>query len=186
MAARDWNVHLPPTIWQWGLTKTMLIYFSLCDPISCVGLSSSYSRCFHHLWDSSTLKYTDIQYTDIRISVLPVGALSQYNSQSMARREVFQMPTEVSTRTNVSHTMINDPYFSGTSDASALLETPIKHVHSLMPPALSSQTGWWWPRSTQRPAAWWRVKSPRRWFRGASWEEPLSQRRCFMNLKLSF
>uniref|UniRef100_A0A3B5AB67 Integrin beta n=1 Tax=Stegastes partitus TaxID=144197 RepID=A0A3B5AB67_9TELE len=40
------------------------------------------------------------------------GALSQYNSQSMTRREVFQMPTEVSTRTNVSHTMINDPYFS--------------------------------------------------------------------------
>ncbi|GLD57741.1 integrin beta-4 [Lates japonicus] len=42
------------------------------------------------------------------------GALSQYNSQSMTRREVFHMPTEVSTRTNVSHTMLNDPYFSGT------------------------------------------------------------------------
>ncbi|XP_019119048.2 integrin beta-4 isoform X2 [Larimichthys crocea] len=40
------------------------------------------------------------------------SALSQYNSQSMTRREVFQMPTEVSTRTNVSHTMLNDPYFS--------------------------------------------------------------------------
>ncbi|GAA6226006.1 integrin beta-4 [Lates japonicus] len=40
------------------------------------------------------------------------GALSQYNSQSMTRREVFHMPTEVSTRTNVSHTMLNDPYFS--------------------------------------------------------------------------
>ncbi|XP_039991234.1 integrin beta-4 isoform X2 [Xiphias gladius] len=40
------------------------------------------------------------------------SALSQYNSQSMARREVFHMPTEVSTRTNVSHTMLNDPYFS--------------------------------------------------------------------------
>nr|XP_046233840.1 integrin beta-4 isoform X3 [Scatophagus argus] len=41
----------------------------------------------------------------------PAGALSQYNSQSM-RREVFHMPTEVSTRTNVSHTMLNDPFFS--------------------------------------------------------------------------
>uniref|UniRef100_A0A671XAZ9 Integrin beta n=1 Tax=Sparus aurata TaxID=8175 RepID=A0A671XAZ9_SPAAU len=40
------------------------------------------------------------------------SALSQYNSQSLVRREVFQMPTEVSTRTNVSHTMLNDPYFS--------------------------------------------------------------------------
>ncbi|XP_072311845.1 integrin beta-4 [Eucyclogobius newberryi] len=40
------------------------------------------------------------------------GALSQYNSQSMTKREMFQLPTEVSTRTNVSHTMINEPYFS--------------------------------------------------------------------------
>ncbi|XP_069012277.1 integrin beta-4 isoform X1 [Embiotoca jacksoni] len=40
------------------------------------------------------------------------SALSQYNSQSMTRREVFQMPTEVSTRTNVSHTMVNEPFFS--------------------------------------------------------------------------
>ncbi|XP_070707690.1 integrin beta-4 [Pempheris klunzingeri] len=40
------------------------------------------------------------------------SALSQYNSQSMTRREVFHMPTEVSTRTNVSHTMLDDPYFS--------------------------------------------------------------------------
>uniref|UniRef100_A0A3P9Q285 Integrin, beta 4 n=1 Tax=Poecilia reticulata TaxID=8081 RepID=A0A3P9Q285_POERE len=40
------------------------------------------------------------------------GALSQYNSQSVTRREVFQMPPEMTTRTNVSHTMINDPYFS--------------------------------------------------------------------------
>uniref|UniRef100_A0AAQ6A241 Integrin beta n=1 Tax=Amphiprion ocellaris TaxID=80972 RepID=A0AAQ6A241_AMPOC len=40
------------------------------------------------------------------------SALSQYNTQSMTRREVFQMPTEVSTLTNVSHSMINDPYFS--------------------------------------------------------------------------
>ncbi|KAI3365414.1 hypothetical protein L3Q82_010504, partial [Scortum barcoo] len=40
------------------------------------------------------------------------GAMSQYNSQSMSMREVFHMPTEVNTRTNISHTMINDPYFS--------------------------------------------------------------------------
>ncbi|XP_077958908.1 integrin beta-4 isoform X5 [Gasterosteus aculeatus] len=39
------------------------------------------------------------------------SSLSQYNSQSMSSREVFQMPTEVSTRMNVSHTMM-DPYFS--------------------------------------------------------------------------
>ncbi|XP_056152802.1 integrin beta-4 isoform X2 [Lampris incognitus] len=40
------------------------------------------------------------------------GALSQYNSQSMTRRDVFHLPTEVTTRTNVSNTMFNDPYFS--------------------------------------------------------------------------
>lgn len=45
---------------------------------------------------------------------LSLGALSQYNNQSMVRREVFHMPTEVNTRTNVSHTVVNDPFFSGT------------------------------------------------------------------------
>ncbi|XP_042363419.1 integrin beta-4 isoform X2 [Plectropomus leopardus] len=40
------------------------------------------------------------------------GALAGYNSQSMTRSDVFHMPTEVSTRTNVSHTMLNDPYFT--------------------------------------------------------------------------
>ncbi|XP_029384113.1 integrin beta-4 isoform X2 [Echeneis naucrates] len=40
------------------------------------------------------------------------GALSQFNSQSMTKREVFHLPPEVSTRTNISHTMLNDPYFS--------------------------------------------------------------------------
>uniref|UniRef100_A0A674NUV0 Integrin beta n=1 Tax=Takifugu rubripes TaxID=31033 RepID=A0A674NUV0_TAKRU len=30
-------------------------------------------------------------------------------------RDVFHMPTEVSTRTNVSHTVVNDPFFSGTN-----------------------------------------------------------------------
>ncbi|XP_028988991.1 integrin beta-4 isoform X2 [Betta splendens] len=40
------------------------------------------------------------------------SALSQYNNQSLTRREVFHMPSEVTTRTNVSHTMLNDPYFS--------------------------------------------------------------------------
>ncbi|XP_053197981.1 integrin beta-4 [Scomber japonicus] len=40
------------------------------------------------------------------------SALSQYNNQSLTRREVFQLPTEVNTRTTVSNTMLNDPYFS--------------------------------------------------------------------------
>ncbi|XP_076027925.1 integrin beta-4 isoform X2 [Genypterus blacodes] len=40
------------------------------------------------------------------------GALSQYKSQSTTRREVFQLPAEVSTRTNVSHTMFDEPFFS--------------------------------------------------------------------------
>uniref|UniRef100_H3C5U0 Integrin beta n=1 Tax=Tetraodon nigroviridis TaxID=99883 RepID=H3C5U0_TETNG len=40
------------------------------------------------------------------------SALSQYNSQSMGRRDVFHMPTEVNTRTNVSHTVVNDPFHS--------------------------------------------------------------------------
>ncbi|KAM8836371.1 integrin beta-4 isoform 2-T2 [Spinachia spinachia] len=39
------------------------------------------------------------------------SASSQYSSQSMSSREIFQMPTEVSTRTNISHTMM-DPFFS--------------------------------------------------------------------------
>uniref|UniRef100_A0A674EUF1 Integrin beta n=1 Tax=Salmo trutta TaxID=8032 RepID=A0A674EUF1_SALTR len=33
--------------------------------------------------------------------------------QSLTKRGVFQLPTEVSTHSNVTHTMINDPYFSG-------------------------------------------------------------------------
>lgn len=49
---------------------------------------------------------------------VPVGALSQYNNQSTTRREVFHLPTEVSTRTDVSHTMLNDPYFSGITPSS--------------------------------------------------------------------
>ncbi|XP_061823187.1 integrin beta-4 isoform X2 [Nerophis lumbriciformis] len=40
------------------------------------------------------------------------GALSQYNNQSMTRRDVFNMPTEVNTVSNISRTMVNDPYFS--------------------------------------------------------------------------
>uniref|UniRef100_A0A665VEH3 Integrin beta n=1 Tax=Echeneis naucrates TaxID=173247 RepID=A0A665VEH3_ECHNA len=36
----------------------------------------------------------------------------KFNSQSMTKREVFHLPPEVSTRTNISHTMLNDPYFS--------------------------------------------------------------------------
>uniref|UniRef100_A0A8C7L5R4 Integrin beta n=1 Tax=Oncorhynchus kisutch TaxID=8019 RepID=A0A8C7L5R4_ONCKI len=41
------------------------------------------------------------------------GGMSQYSSQSLTKRDVFQLPTEVSTHSNVTHTMINDPYFSG-------------------------------------------------------------------------
>ncbi|XP_068439420.1 integrin beta-4 isoform X2 [Clinocottus analis] len=52
------------------------------------------------------------------------SALSQYNSQAMSRREVFQMPGEVSTRTNVSTTMIQDPFYSdGTMMTTQLTET---------------------------------------------------------------
>ncbi|XP_028263462.1 integrin beta-4 isoform X2 [Parambassis ranga] len=40
------------------------------------------------------------------------SGLSEYSSQSMMSRDVFHMPTQVTTRTNVSHTMLNDPYFS--------------------------------------------------------------------------
>lgn len=40
----------------------------------------------------------------------------------MAMREVFHMPTEVNTRTNISHTMLNDPYFSGTNVQMALIQ----------------------------------------------------------------
>ncbi|KAG7236434.1 hypothetical protein INR49_000909 [Caranx melampygus] len=43
----------------------------------------------------------------------PLSLRMEFNSQSLTKREVFQLPTEVSTRTNVSHTMLDDPYFSG-------------------------------------------------------------------------
>ncbi|XP_047465216.1 integrin beta-4 isoform X2 [Mugil cephalus] len=39
------------------------------------------------------------------------SALSQYTNQSLSRRDVFHMPTEISSRTNVSHTMVGDPSF---------------------------------------------------------------------------
>ncbi|XP_036801992.1 integrin beta-4 isoform X1 [Oncorhynchus mykiss] len=42
-----------------------------------------------------------------------LGGTSQYSSQSLTKRDVYQLPTEGSTRTNVTHTMINDPYYSG-------------------------------------------------------------------------
>lgn len=69
------------------------------------------------------------------------------------------------------------------SPPSVLLKTFMKDIYTLITTGPSLQMGWWWrPRSTQRPVAWW-PKSPRKWFRGVSWEEPLSQRRCFTNLK---
>uniref|UniRef100_A0A3Q2YF04 Integrin beta n=1 Tax=Hippocampus comes TaxID=109280 RepID=A0A3Q2YF04_HIPCM len=36
------------------------------------------------------------------------GALSQFNNQSMTRRDIFNMPTDVSAMSNISRTMIND------------------------------------------------------------------------------
>lgn len=56
-----------------------------------------------------------ISNVTVCLFLLPVGALSQYNNQSMVRRDIFHMPTEVNTRTNVSHTVVNDPFFSGTN-----------------------------------------------------------------------
>ncbi|XP_010890192.2 integrin beta-4 isoform X2 [Esox lucius] len=41
-----------------------------------------------------------------------LGGMSQYSTQSVTNREVFQLPTDVTTHTNVTHTMVNDPYFS--------------------------------------------------------------------------
>ncbi|XP_045082644.1 integrin beta-4-like isoform X2 [Coregonus clupeaformis] len=38
-----------------------------------------------------------------------LGGMSQYSSQSSTKRDVYQLPTEGSTHTNVTHTMINDP-----------------------------------------------------------------------------
>lgn len=58
-----------------------------------------------------------------------------------------------------------------------------KHKHHLL---CFPQRAWWWPRSTQRPVACWPVRSPRRWFRGASWEERPSPRSCFMIPKVFF
>lgn len=111
----------------------------------------------------------------------------------MTRREVFHLPTEVSTRTNVSHTMVNDPYFSGITPSSVRRKNQgnfwgvfccfFKHKHHLL---CFPQRAWWWPRSTLRPVACWPVRSPRRWFRGASWEERPSPRSCFMNPKVFF
>ncbi|KAJ8399733.1 hypothetical protein AAFF_G00408380 [Aldrovandia affinis] len=39
--------------------------------------------------------------------------MSQFNSQSMTRRDVFNLPADVTTRTNVSHTTFNDPFSAG-------------------------------------------------------------------------
>lgn len=54
---------------------------------------------------------------------LSAGALSQYSSQSATRREVFQMPTEVSS----SH---SDAFFSGRTPSTS----------SFLPPSLSDPT----------------------------------------------
>uniref|UniRef100_A0A667ZBN2 Integrin beta n=1 Tax=Myripristis murdjan TaxID=586833 RepID=A0A667ZBN2_9TELE len=50
------------------------------------------------------------------------GGTMNFNAKTqLTRRDVFQLPTEVSTRTNVSHTMYNDPFFSGM--------VPMSHKH---------------------------------------------------------
>ncbi|XP_062388376.1 integrin beta-4 isoform X2 [Sardina pilchardus] len=41
------------------------------------------------------------------------GSMSQFNSQSMSSREVFQMPGESTTHTSVTHTNFGGPYLSG-------------------------------------------------------------------------
>lgn len=131
----------------------------------------------------------DMAHWQMLLCVHLVGALSQYNSQSVSRREVFHLPTEVSTRTNVSHTMLNDPYFSGISPT--LLVQKLSSSSSFLfntstASCVSPQRAWWWPRSTQRPVACWPVRSPRRWFRGASSEERPSLRSCSMIPKVFF
>ncbi|KAJ7987865.1 hypothetical protein DPEC_G00330990 [Dallia pectoralis] len=46
-------------------------------------------------------------------SLSQLGGMSQYSSQSMTNREVFQLPTDVTTHTNVTRTMVNEPFYSG-------------------------------------------------------------------------
>ncbi|XP_063075543.1 integrin beta-4 isoform X2 [Engraulis encrasicolus] len=41
------------------------------------------------------------------------ASMSQYSGQSMTRKEVFQLPPEMTTHTSVTHRTINDPFFSG-------------------------------------------------------------------------
>ncbi|XP_077594358.1 integrin beta-4 isoform X2 [Stigmatopora nigra] len=48
----------------------------------------------------------------ITIESQDAGALSQFHNQSMTRREVFNMPSDMSTMSSISRTMINDPFFS--------------------------------------------------------------------------
>ncbi|XP_064179337.1 integrin beta-4 isoform X1 [Anguilla rostrata] len=40
------------------------------------------------------------------------GNLSQFSSQAMTRRDVFHLPGEISTRTNVTHTTFDDPFLT--------------------------------------------------------------------------
>lgn len=54
------------------------------------------------------------------------------------RREVYNLPTEINTRTNVSHTMVNEPsYFSGTDEGSVYVRfTGERRTHSHISTAL--------------------------------------------------
>ncbi|CAL8241626.1 unnamed protein product, partial [Gadus morhua 'NCC'] len=64
------------------------------------------------------------------------GTMSQYSGgSSMTRREVFQMPAEVSSHTNVSHTMFTEPYFgedSGGGGGSMMMTTQHMETSGVM------------------------------------------------------
>ncbi|KAL2101841.1 hypothetical protein ACEWY4_003602 [Coilia grayii] len=56
------------------------------------------------------------------------ASMSQFGSQSMTRKEVFQLPGEFTTRTNVTHRTINDPFFSGAMQEGMMVTT--QHMES--------------------------------------------------------
>ncbi|KAI1896702.1 hypothetical protein AGOR_G00097480 [Albula goreensis] len=60
------------------------------------------------------------------------GNMSQFSSQSMTRRDVFHLPGEVTTRTNVTHTTFDDPFITDgmmmTSQHTETRGTVTRHV----------------------------------------------------------
>ncbi|XP_031424338.1 integrin beta-4 isoform X2 [Clupea harengus] len=59
----------------------------------------------------------------ITIESQDAASMSQYGSQSMTTRDVFQLPGDVSGRTNVTHTTFNDPYSSGSLQEGMMMTT---------------------------------------------------------------